>query len=225
MSNLENIINPSASDNARDTHQALIPMWLKVSYTTFMSVLIPYYLTAYGPANFLWFCDVALIVTLIALWTESRLLASTQAVAIVLPQLLWCGYFMFGLVTGGKPLVGMATYMFDDTIPLFVRGLSLFHGWMPILLLWLVWRLGYDRSALKFQIVLCWSVLLTAFALLPGPTTEAGNVNKVFGWGAESQSAMSPLLWLGIVMAAYPVLFYVPSHLIYSKFAQRTAAA
>ena len=31
--------------------------------------------------------------------------------------------------------LGMAGYMFDPKLPLFVRGLSLFHGWLPFLLL------------------------------------------------------------------------------------------
>ena len=60
-----------------------IPLWLKLAYTAFICVLVPYYLHAYGPGNLLWFCDVALIVTLVGLWTESRYLFSMQAVAIV----------------------------------------------------------------------------------------------------------------------------------------------
>ena len=50
----------------------VIPLWIKLVFTAFMAVMIPYYWSAYGPANFLYFCDVALIVTLVALWTESR---------------------------------------------------------------------------------------------------------------------------------------------------------
>jgi len=36
-----------------------------------------------------YFCDVALLVTCIAIWMESPLLVSMQAVAITLPQMLW----------------------------------------------------------------------------------------------------------------------------------------
>jgi len=192
------------------------PTWLKVSYTGFMAILVPYYLHAYGPSNFLWFCDVALIVTLIALWKKSRFLISTQAVAIVFPQLLWCLDFVYGLLTGGQ-IVGLAQYMFDPEIPLFVRGLSLFHGWMPIMLLWLVWRNGYHPTAWKTQSAICWGVLLTAFLLLGNPESNAGNVNKVFGWGDTAQTAMHPLAWLAIVMAAYPVAVYLPSHLVFKR--------
>lgn len=193
-----------------------IPLNVKVVYSAFMAVLIPYYYHAYGLSNFLWFCDVALIVTLIGLWTDSKFLISSQAVAIVFPQFLWCADFFFNMAFG-RPMIGLATYMFDPEISLFVRGLSLFHGWMPFLLLWLVSRMGYDRKAWKAQIGICWGVLLTAFLTLPGPTTLAGNVDKVFGWGETAQTVMHPVAWLGIVMLAYPLLVYIPSHLVFRK--------
>jgi len=37
--------------------------------------------------------------------------------------------------------------MFDARFPPVLRLLSLFHGWLPILLVYLVWKLGYDRRA------------------------------------------------------------------------------
>ena len=39
-------------------------MSLKVAYTAFMAVLVPVYWHHYGPTNFLYFCDVALFLTL-----------------------------------------------------------------------------------------------------------------------------------------------------------------
>ena len=77
-----------------------IPLWLKVAYTGFMAVLIPYYWHAYGPTNFLYFCDVAILVTLVALWRESRFLVSLQAVAILIPQTLWVADFALRAVAG-----------------------------------------------------------------------------------------------------------------------------
>ncbi len=196
-----------------------IPLWLKLLYTAFMLVLVPYYWRAYGPTNFLWFCDVALIVTLIGLWRESPFLISTQAVAIVAPQILWIISFVVELVTG-KPFIGLASYMFDDTIPLFVRGLSLFHGWMPLLLLWLVWRVGFDRRAWKAQATIAATVLTTAFLVLDGPTGPAGNVNKVFGLDdAAPQSWMPPAMWVAVLCVLYPLVIYLPSHLVFSRVA------
>jgi hypothetical protein len=57
-----------------------VPVWLKLAYTAFMAVLVPVYLRNYGPTNFLYFCDVALIITLVGIWIESPLLVSMCAV-------------------------------------------------------------------------------------------------------------------------------------------------
>ena len=50
-----------------------IPLWFKLAYSAFCAVLVPTYLMAYGPTNFLYFCDVALLTTLAAVWLESPL--------------------------------------------------------------------------------------------------------------------------------------------------------
>ena len=57
----------------------MIPLWLKITYTLFVSSVVPVYWRRYGPANFLWFSDIALLVTVPALWLESPLLASMMA--------------------------------------------------------------------------------------------------------------------------------------------------
>jgi len=41
--------------------EALIPLGLKVVYTLFVCALVPIYWREYGPANFLWFSDIALL--------------------------------------------------------------------------------------------------------------------------------------------------------------------
>src|ERR1700747_1618908 len=65
-----------------------ISLWLKLAYTAFMAVLIPVYLRNYGPTNFLYFCDVALVITLVGIWIESPLLVSICAVGIIASQTL-----------------------------------------------------------------------------------------------------------------------------------------
>jgi len=115
-------------------------------YTAFVGVLGPSYWASYGPANFLWFSDVALFVTLAALWLESPFLASMQAVSVVFLELVWVADFLVRLLSGVQ-VVGLSSYMFDPGLPAYLRGLSLFHLVLPFLLLWLVWRLGYDRRA------------------------------------------------------------------------------
>lgn len=208
---------------AQPARKTAIPLWLKASYTAFMAVLVPVYWANYGPTNFLYFCDVALFLTLVALWTENALLASTAAVGIVVPQLFWCVDFAVELC--GGHLSSMTSYMFDPAKPLFLRGLSLFHGWLPFLLLFLVSRLGYDKRALRVwfstAVVLC----LSAFWFLPpaGATLEdpnlPRNVNYVFGLNdAQAQTLLPPGLY---VIAWLLVLFFVtllPAHALLRRF-------
>jgi hypothetical protein len=191
-----------------------IPLVVKLLYTAFVCVLVPSYWVTYTPWNFLFLCDVALLMTLVALWREDPLLASIPAVGITLPQFLW----LLDFLAGGR-LVGMTTYMFDAKYPLFVRALSLFHGWLPLFLLWLVWRLGYDRRALLAQTVLTWVLLLISFFCAPA----ALNINYVHGLGSESpQTWMPPWLWLATLMIGLPVCVYLPTHLVLRRaFPQR----
>lgn len=189
---------------------------VKVLFTLFMAVLVPFYWAQYGPLNFLYFCDLALFLALAALWLKSSLLASMAAVAITLPQAFWVADFLLRLCTGMHIPGESTAYMFDPEKPLFVRALSSFHGWLPFLLLWLVWRFGYDRRALPAMTVFCWLILILSYALVPSnDPTRAGNVNKVFGWGdADTAPPMAPLLWLGVLMLGFPVLVYVPTHFV-----------
>ena len=77
-----------------------IPLFAKLSGTLFLAVLVPVYLHTYGPTNFLWFCDAALLLTVAGMWLESSLLISMCAVGILLPQGLW-------LVDFGGNLLGI----------------------------------------------------------------------------------------------------------------------
>jgi hypothetical protein len=107
--------------------RATVPIWVKLAYTAFVVVLVPAYIRQYGPGNFLWFSDVALFLGLAAIWLEHPLLASTQAVAVVVPESLWIIEFLLR-VTIGVRVVGHTDYMFDESIPVFVRAISLFHS-------------------------------------------------------------------------------------------------
>jgi hypothetical protein len=188
----------------------LIPLWLKLSYTAFVAVTVAVYLVKYPPWNFLWFSDIALILTVPALWLESGLLASMLLVSILLPELVWNASF-FGRLATGRRLVGLTDYMFDPARPLYLRAISLFHVFLPPLLLWMVLQLGYDPRAPIAQTALAWIVLPVTYWLAD---PKAENVNWVFGWGARPQKRMPPLAHLGIMMIAFPVGIYFPTHLL-----------
>lgn len=201
---------------AIDTHRAnRIPLWLKLVYTAFAVVLVPVYWVNYGPANFLYFCDVALLMAVVAIWKEDKLLASIPTVGIFLPQMVWVADFFAHF--GGTSVNGMTDYMFDATKSQFLRGLSLFHGWLPFLLLYIVWRLGYDRRALAIWIALAWALMLVCYFFMPGPTPDPGgravNINYVHGMSdTEPQRWMHPVAWLLLMMTVLPVLLNAPMH-------------
>jgi hypothetical protein len=207
-----------------------IPLWLKVLYTAFVCVLVPVYWRDYGPTNFLYYCDLALLMTAAALWLESPLLASMPAVGILLPQTLWILDFL--AVAGGLHVLGMTDYMFQPKIPFFTRFLSFFHFWLPLLLLWLVWRLGYDRRAFPAWSVLAWLLMLICYFLMPAPPAPSDNpnlpvnINYVYGPSdKEAQTWMPPLVFLGVMMIGMPLLLFLPAHLILQKVGSSRASA
>jgi hypothetical protein len=194
----------------------LIPLWIKILYTLFLCVLVPVYWIHWGPSNFLWFSDIALLATAIALWLESALLASMMTLAIALPELAWNADF-FGRLVTGRHILGLSGYMFDARKPPFLRALSLFHVVLPVLLLWTVHRLGYDPRALAFQTVAALVILPVTYAL----TDPADNVNWVYGPGGKRQTWTSPRAYLALVMLFFPVAIYLPTHLLLSALSGR----
>jgi hypothetical protein len=215
--------------NAAPSRNRRVPLWVKLAYTAFMCVLVPYYWWAYGPTNFLYFCDVALFMTLVAVWTESPLWASAPLVGIFMPQLLWQVDFLGGIF--GFHVVGMTRYMFDETRPLFVRGLSFFHFWLPLFLLWLALRLGYDRRALAVWTVLAWVLILVCYFFMP-PAMPADqrafsgqpvNINYVYNPISDDapQTFMPQLLYVAGMMILLPVCFYLPTHWLVGRISAR----
>lgn len=193
---------------------AMIPLWIKLLYTAFVAVLVPVYWMEYGPANFLWACDLAVFLTAIALWRENRLAASIAAVATLLPDVVWNADY-FARLLAGHDLLGLdATgYMFDRALPPGLRALSLFHVFLPVLLLWMVWQLGYDRRALAATTLLCWVVLPVTYLF----TDPARNINWVFGLGGEPQTWLPAPLYLMGLMLLLPLCVYLPTHLVLRK--------
>jgi hypothetical protein len=193
---------------------------VKLAYSAFVVVLVPSYWVTYSPWNFLYFCDLALLITAVALWIESPLLISMQAVAITAPQMSWVVDLLCRLVVGVH-VTGVTSYMLDASIPLFLRRLSLFHGWLPFVLLWLLSRLGYDARAFGRQSVVAIVVLLVSYLFAPAPPPSAShphwavNINYVYGLDDKHpQTLMAPRLWLLFLMAFNVIALYVPTHLV-----------
>lgn len=180
-------------------------------FTAMNAVILPVYFVKYGPSNYLWFSDIALIGMLIALWLENAFVSSMMALAVLLPETVWVASFLGGLLFG-RSVSTLAAYMFDASIPRYLRALSLFHLALPPSLLWMLWRYGYDARALPAQTLLAWIVLPASLLLAPAEK----NVNWVRGLGHPPVRRL-PLAWhFALTMLAYPLLVYVPTHLLLS---------
>ena len=192
----------------------MISGWIKIPYTALVCVLVPVYWMELGPANFLWLSDIALLTVTLALWLESRFLASMMAVGVLLPEIAWTIDF-FLRFTAGHDVIGLnATgYMFESRYTLLIKLLSLFHVVLPPLMLWLIYRLGYDARAVYAQTLLVW-VLLPACYLLTDPER---NINWVFGVGNPPRTLVSEPLYLVLLMLAFPLLVFVPTHFMLRK--------
>lgn len=195
--------------------------WMAATWlmTLFLAVLVPTYLWRYGPTNFLYFCDTALLLALFSLWSRQPLAASMALVGILLPQMLWSLDLVLRI--GGISLIGMTNYMFNADIPWPIRALSLFHLWLPLLLWWMVRRLGYDRRAFLIWCSLGSIVLAICWFLLPAPPAPANapglpvNVNLVFGFNDDApQHWMPPWLWFTAMLIGLPLLVWWPTHLL-----------
>ena len=190
-----------------------MPLWLKLAWTAWVLVWAPVYWKYYGAQNFLYFCDLGNLLVALGLWLESRLILSWQAVGLLVFQVLYSLDLIVALVFG-KHLTGGTEYMFDPVIPLGVRLLGLYHLVVPVLLLWAVWRLGYDPNALKYQIFTTCIVVPINFFWRP-----EYNVNFARGIGHEQHLMRGWLYLLGYLVAA-PLLVYWPTHRVLARWAR-----
>jgi hypothetical protein len=188
---------------------------MKIAVGVWIAAWFPIYLAYYGWANFLHLSDVAIALLSIGLWTSSSLLVSSQAVSVLIGETLWCVDILWALATGHHIFGGIG-YMWDQHYPLWLRLMSLYHFLLPVLLVWAVWRLGYDRRALKFQMGIG-AVVLVASRIWG----RQENINFAFrdpifhrAWGP----APVHLLFMFVCMV---LIIYLPTHWVLAKLFSR----
>lgn len=192
------------------------PLWATVPFTLLALVILPVYWVEYGPANFLWFSDIGLFAVAYSMWTGNRLLYSMMAVGVLPLELVWT----IDILTMGE-LAGLASYMFDDRYPLWLRALSLFHVPLLAILIWMLARQGYDSRAIWWQTLLAWIVLPLSWWLTE-PAGPAGNVNWVHGLGPEVRELLPPVAYLAAYMVLLPILIYLPMHVVLRRLFGRS---
>jgi hypothetical protein len=185
-----------------------VPLWLKIGWTVWLMVWVPLYWRQYGVQNFLYFCDTGNVLIGIGLWLESALIFSWVACGVLLFQALYIVDLLSTLLTRHH-LIGGTEYMFDSQLSLAIRLLSLFHIVTPPLLLWAIWRLGYDRRGWKLQTLMTWIVVPINHFWRPEQ-----NVNWARGLFYREQHVVPGVVYLIAYLIAVTVLVYCPTHLL-----------
>lgn len=192
-----------------------VPLWLKIGWTVWVLAWAPVYWRQYGLQNFLFFCDLGNLLIALGLWLESPLIFSWQACGLLLFQTLYTAD-LAGAAFSGRHLIGGTEYMFDPHIALWVRLLSLFHVATPPLLLWAIWRLGYDARGWKFQTLTTWIVVPINYFWRP-----QADVNWARGLFFHEQQVMPGWLYLVGYLVIVPAVVYWPTHLFLQGCAKK----
>jgi hypothetical protein len=192
-----------------------LPLWLKLGWTAWLLIWIPVYWRQYGAQNFLYFCDLGNVLIAVALWAESSLLFSWQACGLLVFQTLYTVDLLSAALTGTH-LLGATEFMFDPHVPLFVRLLSLFHVVTPPLLLWAIWRVGYDSRGWKLQTLTTWIVVPINFFWRP-----QYDVNWARGPFFREQHLVPSILYLAAYLIIVPLAVYWPTHLLLWQFSKK----
>jgi hypothetical protein len=188
-----------------------IPYWFR--WLALLSLILWFaaYWHAWGPANFLHLCDIAVILTCIGLWTNNALLISSQAVSSVLIDIVWTLDAAARLIFG-RHLIGGTEYLFDATTPLWARLLSLFHIVLPFILLWSLSRLGYDHRGWKLQSAILVPVLIASRFVTPDQNLNFAVQDPFFH---RSYGTARTHLFITFFFLIFVV--YFPTHWLFSR--------
>lgn len=187
------------------------PAWVRWASVIWFAVWFPVYWHSWGAANFLHVCDITVILTCAGFVWSNALLLSSQAVATIVPDLLWDLDAAWRVFTGHN-LVGGTEYMWDTHHALWVRLLSLFHVVWPALLLCAIAKTEYDRHGAALQAAIAAGAMIASrFA------SAALNINYVFRdpllhrvWGLAPVHVA--LMWAGLV-----IVIYAPTHFVLTR--------
>lgn len=173
--------------------------WVALAW---LVVWVPAYWLFWGPVVFLNLCDIAVVLTCIGLWRGSALLLSSQAVSSLVVDFAWILDLAWRAFTGHH-LIGGTEYMWDAAYPVWLRALSMFHVALPVVLIWSLRRVGYDRRAPWLQIAIAAMVLVASRAVGPAVNANFAFTDPLFGrsWGPAPVQLAVLLGGLAIVYA------------------------
>jgi hypothetical protein len=160
----------------------------------------------------LWFCDISLLLTGIALITRSRVIITAQFVGCFAYHLLWNMDFLIYLVSGHF-LLGATNYMFYSDTSIAQKCLSLIaHTAIVPCTLYGIFIIGTSRKAWLFQ----WLQTLIIFCLTIIFTQPEQNINWMFGtrFGGITPSKTGSFIYYALMTLIPPFLLYLPLNYI-----------
>ena len=178
--------------------------WLGLAW---LVVYLPSYAAAYGFTNFLFLCNLGVMLTAAALLGGSRLVLSSQAVAAPVIGIAWALDAGWRVVSGHH-LFGGTEYMWDPQYPLFTRLLSLYHLAWPVLVVMVVLRVGYDRRGWPLQTVIAASAVIVSRLFTP----PADNINFAYVDPIFGRAFAPPVLHIAVVLASLAGVGYGLTH-------------
>jgi len=189
----------------------MIPLWVKWVALVWLLFWFPTYWHVWGPQNFLQMCDIAVILTCVGMWANSSLLISSQAVSALLVCAAWALDAAWRLFLRHH-LMGGTEYLFDASVPLWIRLLSLYHLVLPALLLWLLYRMGYDKRGWALQSAIALPVFIASRFTLPQKNMNFAFADSFFHrqWGPAPVHLL--VIWLFMVFVVY-----MPTHLLLER--------
>jgi len=198
-----------ADAQTRSIDAASIPLTARLGFTIWMLVWVPVVLATQGPQNFWWLCNLAQFIVLYAVWRDNRLLISSQAGTVVLVGLIWTVDLLISLATGQSPF-GITLYMFNEQLPIALRLTSTYHIWLPVFLVWLCRRQGYDRRGPWLQCLIGSSAIIGGWAF-GDPIRNLNYTRAPFG---IEQVWLPDALFIPLLCVATALLVYLPGHWI-----------
>jgi len=199
----------------RNSHPFPVLRWFSVLW---MLVWFPAYFHVWGLTNLLHLCDVAVILSFLGIWFANSLLLSSQAVGCIAAGIFWIADVGWRWATG-RFLVGGTDYMFDGRYPLWVRLLSTFHIGLPLVLLWTLRKVGYDKRAFALQSAIA-AFLLLISRFLPA----ALNMNYAYADPVWHRTWGNAPAHIAVILFAIIVLIYLPTHLLICWLSSSAAA-
>jgi hypothetical protein len=206
-----------------------LPRWLRIAYVLWFVPWLLVYGNYFGWQCLLWFCCLANVYVLIGCITQRSLWFSLASIAALGIQLVYTLDFVALCATKVSP-TGATSYMLDAARPLGLRALSLFHVWMPLLLLYATRKLGYDARAFWIQTLVALCLLPIGYfafdpqldtndAVMPRvlglPFDRDFNINWVHAFYDRPEPAVgSRRLWT--MLLGYPIAVHLPTHLLLS---------